>query len=137
MGVVSTPPVEGVLDMLTFSLWMPIPHHYVFIRMDEGPLMTRAERFVYRTNAFIRATQPGWVVKWYELFGESIDNDWDQNAPGNNEIGGGNIVVIMPPGGPLEAAIDEGDEAALEFMDGGELLVSSFSSEDGDGDIEE
>ena len=136
LGAVSTVPVDG-FDMGTFSLWMPIPHHYLFIRMCDGPLMTRAERLALRRNHFLLATQPNWIQKWWELFGRNIDRDWDRYSPDSHNIGGGNVVFLMPPGGPLEAAIDEGDASDMEAFNAGELLVDSFTSEDGGLGIEE
>ena len=60
LGAVSTVPVEG-FEMATFSLWRPIPHHYLFIRMCGRPLMTRAERLALRRNHFLHATQSNWA----------------------------------------------------------------------------
>ena len=79
LGAVSTVPVEG-FEMATFSLWRPIPHHYLFIRMCGGPLMTRAERLALRRNHFLHATQPNWIKKWWELFGRHIDSGNEETA---------------------------------------------------------
>ena len=135
LGAVSTIPVEG-FQMATFSLWRPIPHHYLFIRMCEGPLMTRAERLALRRNPFLHATQPNWIQRWWALFGRHIDRDWDRDSPDAHDIGGGNVVFLMPPGGPLEAAIDEGNQQDMEAFDAGEILVDSFNSGD-EGTLEE
>ena len=129
LGAVSTVPVEG-FEMATFSLWRPIPHHYLFIRMCGGPLMTRAERLALRRNHFLHATQPNWIKKWWELFGRHIDSDWDRDSPDSHDIGGGNVVFLMPPGGPLEVAVDEGNEEVMEAFNAGEILVDNFSSGD-------
>ena len=40
------------------------------------------------------------------------------------------MVFLMPPGGPLEAAIDEGNEEVMEAFNAGEILVDNFSSGD-------
>ena len=128
VGMVSTPPVEG-FNLATFSLWNPLPHHYVWIRRADGPLMTNAERRIYRSSPFIQATQPNYVQRWWTLFGSHIDMDWDRHLPGSQFVGHSFISVLNPPGGPLEDTEDEEEITGTGEGGDNELLVESFHSE--------
>ena len=130
LGVASTPPVEH-FPMVSYSLWRPVPHHYVFVRICAGPLLTRAERQLIRTRPFVRATQPAYVQKWWELFGSSVHDSWDEGAPGSRSIGRFFISVLLPPGAALDLVTES--DSSSESGEGGErdgdLLVSSFTEE--------
>ena len=93
--------------MTTFSVWRPIPDHFVWMRLYEGPVMT---------------TQPGYIQKWFQLFGSFIDDGFGAGDENAHSIGGNNIAAIFAPG-----QTDEEDADSEEEPDESLLLVSSFT----------
>ena len=69
MGLATVPPVDP-FPMVSFAVWNPARHQYVWEWFCDGPVMNYEERMEYKSDKLFAASQGPHLQHWMAEFGD-------------------------------------------------------------------